>query len=86
MKGASLPLVECFRMDHRLINRLALNSGSDFYRGVKAMLIDKTKKPKWNIQHIEDVPESMIDQFFSPLAATQELQLPLLYGSENSKL
>jgi len=39
----------------------------DFYEGVRAALIDKDQKPRWNPDRLDKVSESDIDRFFAPL-------------------
>ena len=37
----------------------------EFTEGVRALLIDKDKKPKWAFEHFSHVPASLMDNFFS---------------------
>ncbi len=37
----------------------------DFIEGVRALIIDKDKAPRWTPRGIEDVNEAMVDAFFS---------------------
>jgi enoyl-CoA hydratase/carnithine racemase len=46
----------CMRPDH------------DFFEGVRALLIDKDQKPRWNPSRIEDVTPAMVEAHFKPLA------------------
>jgi len=46
----------CMRPDH------------DFFEGVRALLIDKDQKPKWNPPTIEDVTQAMVEEHFKPLS------------------
>jgi len=39
----------------------------DFYEGIRAALIDKDRKPKWNPKNIEDVNNNEIDLYFESL-------------------
>lgn len=43
--------------------------------GVRAMLIDKDRKPKWNPSRIEDVTDEMVSRFFRPLPNNDELPM-----------
>lgn len=43
--------------------------------GVRAQLIDKDKKPKWEPEHIEDVSEELIKKAFEHLPPDQELDI-----------
>jgi enoyl-CoA hydratase/carnithine racemase len=46
---------ECMRPDH------------DFFEGVRALLIDKDQKPKWNPPTIDGVTRQMVEAHFKPL-------------------
>jgi hypothetical protein len=46
----------CMRPDH------------DFFEGVRALLIDKDEKPKWNPPTIEGVTREMVEAHFKPVA------------------
>lgn len=43
-----------------------LDSGSDFYEGVRAVIIDKDNAPKWSPSRLEDVSQAAVDSFFAP--------------------
>jgi hypothetical protein len=38
----------------------------EFAEGVRALLIDKDKKPKWAFKHFSHVPASVMESFFTP--------------------
>ncbi|MDX1452360.1 MAG: enoyl-CoA hydratase/isomerase family protein, partial [Oleiphilaceae bacterium] len=38
----------------------------EFAEGVRALLIDKDKQPKWAFEHFTHVPASLLESFFSP--------------------
>jgi hypothetical protein len=40
--------------------------GSDFYEGIRAALIDKDKRPKWNPETMADLDEDEIARYFAP--------------------
>jgi len=49
---------------------------SDFYEGIRALLIDKDKKPQWNPPKLELVTDDFVQSFFAPLSdPKQELVL-----------
>jgi 3-hydroxyisobutyryl-CoA hydrolase len=74
-EGAKLSLPDCLKMEYRLSQQFMENS-TDFYEGVRAALIDKDRKPKWNPARLEDVTPEMVDKFFQPLDKDfRELQL-----------
>lgn len=41
--------------------------GEDFFEGIRAAVIDKDRKPKWQIARIEDVPPDEVKLVFAPL-------------------
>jgi enoyl-CoA hydratase len=43
-----------------------LDSGSDFYEGVRAVIIDKDNTPKWSPARLVDVTDAAVDSFFAP--------------------
>lgn len=51
-------------VEFRLAVRMA--SSHDFIEGVRALLIDKDNKPRWNPARIEDVGAAAIDDLFAP--------------------
>jgi hypothetical protein len=42
---------------------------------VRAVLVDKDKKPKWNPAKLEEVTDEMVQKYFSPLPSDATLQL-----------
>lgn len=53
-EGAGKSLAECLRMEFRMVHQCVLGK-SDFVEGVRALLIDKTGKPKWDPPSIQQV-------------------------------
>ena len=53
-----------FEMDSMLA--LHFSCSGDFLEGVRALLIDKCKKPQWNPQLIEEIEPEMIRSYFTP--------------------
>lgn len=64
---------ESLNRDYRLACRFL--EGHDFSEGVRAMLIDKDKSPKWQPAAIADVNEADVEGYFAPLP-DDELALP----------
>lgn len=72
-RGKSMTLPECLKMEYRIACRVL--EGKDFYEGVRAVLVDKDNKPKWDPAKLEDVKESDVQACFQPLPYNLELQL-----------
>lgn len=72
-RGKSLTLPESLKMEYRMACRVT--DGKDFYEGVRAVLVDRDNKPKWNPAKLEEVKDSDIQAIFEPLPYNLELQL-----------
>jgi enoyl-CoA hydratase len=62
-RGRRLDLAGCLRMEYRMVHRL-LEAG-DFAEGVRALLVDKDKAPRWRHGCIEDVPPAEVEACFA---------------------
>jgi enoyl-CoA hydratase/carnithine racemase len=62
-RGASMSLAECFKME--LIMSCRCGMLGEFQEGVRALLVDKDRSPKWLFPQLEDVPQTCIDAFFT---------------------
>jgi enoyl-CoA hydratase/carnithine racemase len=71
-EGARLEFDQCMKMEFRMVNRVI--AGHDFYEGVRATIIDKDNKPRWQPATLAEVTEAGIEAYFAPLA---EGELPL---------
>lgn len=74
-RGRVMPLVECFRMDNRIIRRLTRDTSSEFYIGVRAKLLTKSEPPRWNYSSLDEVSDALVSSYFAPLPPEDELQL-----------
>ncbi|VVE52543.1 enoyl-CoA hydratase/isomerase family protein [Pandoraea fibrosis] len=61
-KGRRLDLADAFRME-LVLGHHAFASG-DFVEGVRALLIDKDKQPRWRYPTLADVPAGQVEAFF----------------------
>jgi enoyl-CoA hydratase len=66
-------LEECLNMEYRLTVRLYEHG--EFPEGVRALLVDKDKAPKWSPTRLEAVTPAMVEAFFAQLPADEELGL-----------
>lgn len=73
--GAKLSFNACLNMEYRIMMRCMQDKSSDFYEGVRALLVDKDKKPKWNPSTLEKVSDEKVDSFFAKLPPAIELNL-----------
>lgn len=70
----ALPALEAaLNVEYRLTTRLFEHG--EFIEGVRALIVDKDKCPKWNPPRLEDVSAEMLEAFFAPLPAGAELGL-----------
>ena len=62
-RGATLSLGECFAMELDLIQ--AAMEHPDMLEGIRALIVDKDNKPRWNPGSLAQVSASDIDRFFT---------------------
>lgn len=72
--GYTSSIGEDLQMEYRMTQAF-MKEGSDFYRGVRATLVDKDGKPEWSPAKLEDVTQDMVDSYFAPLGEN-EWQIP----------
>ena len=63
--GAMLSMRSCMRMEFRILNRML--AGHDFFEGIRAAIIDKGDKPRWDPPTLEQIDHAEIDRYFAPL-------------------
>ena len=73
-KGAHLNLREVLEMEYRVSQRCM--EGSDFYEGIRALLVDRDNNPVWKPSCLEDVSYNLVSSYFSHLQDDRELALP----------
>jgi len=61
---------KCLKMEYR-IGQVTLRTGSDFYEGIRAALVDKDRNPKWNPATLEGVTEAMVAASFEELGENE---------------
>ncbi len=73
-KAGDLPgLEKALRMEYRLTVRLF--ERGEFLEGIRALLIDKDKRPQWNPARLEDLSDEAVDAMFAPLPDGGDLSL-----------
>ncbi|GMF18778.1 unnamed protein product [Phytophthora lilii] len=75
-QGAVKTCAECFQMEYRMATRMMENP--DFFEGVRSVVVDKDRNPKWAKRDITKVTTKEVEAFFQPLDKDQEL---ILYPS-----
>lgn len=55
-------LVECYDMDSIMAGHFF--RGHDIFEGIRAILIEKTKDPKWEYTSLQDIPEEVVLTYF----------------------
>lgn len=58
-----MSLADCFRMEANMSCRCG--ESGEFQEGVRALLIDKDMSPKWKFESVEDVPQDVVEHFFT---------------------
>ena len=73
-KARTLPSLEAaLNVEYRLVTRLFEHG--EFIEGVRALIVDKDKSPRWNPPRLEEVTSEMLEAFFAPLPPGQGLGL-----------
>jgi enoyl-CoA hydratase/carnithine racemase len=63
-RARTLDLADCFRMELNLV-RGCLDQG-DFFEGIRALIIDKDRDPRWRPASLGEVDRESIERFFHP--------------------
>ena len=63
--GRDMDFNACMVMEYRMSQ--ACMAGREFYEGVRAMLVDKDRSPKWEPDALTAVTEDMVNAYFAPL-------------------
>ncbi len=71
MVGRDCDLDAALGLEYRLTQHVM--AGHDFYEGIRAMLIDRDRKPQWRPATLPEVSDSMVDGYFAPIG-DRELQ------------
>lgn len=69
-RGSMMSFDECLKMEFRLVSRIVLD-GKDFYEGVRALLVEKDKSPKWRPATLDAVSQADIQAHFADLGADE---------------
>ena len=72
-QGGALDFATCMRAEFRIVSRVI--RGHDFYEGVRAVIVDKDNKPRWQPAKLAEVSDVDVERHFAPLGP-DELKLP----------
>jgi len=61
-RGRSMNIHDVFKMEFRMAQGFMHHS--EFFEGVRALLFDKDKNPKWMHKHVSEVKQAEVDYFF----------------------
>lgn len=76
-QGAVKNCAECFQMEYRVASRMMENP--DFFEGVRSVIVDKDRSPKWAFKDVSQISRDEVLHFFAPLGEDKEL---VLYDAE----
>ncbi|MBM6582089.1 enoyl-CoA hydratase/isomerase family protein [Microvirga sp. BT689] len=68
-RGASLDFEEAMKVEFRIVSRIG--DGHDFYEGVRAVIIDKDNRPRWQPDTLEALDPAVIERHFAGLGARE---------------
>ena len=64
-RGKDWDFETCMRAEFRIVSRIV--RGHDFYEGVRAVIVDKDNKPRWQPATLAEVNEGEVVRHFAPL-------------------
>ena len=72
-RGGQWDFETCMRTEFRIVSRVIQDH--DFYEGVRAVIVDKDNKPRWQPSTLAAVSAAEVERHFAPLASG-DLDLP----------
>lgn len=79
-RGGAMSFEQAMIAEYRIVSRIIRDT--DFYEGVRSVIIDKDNAPKWNPASLEGIDPARIEAHFSPLP--QDLTFPKVPGESAS--
>lgn len=64
-QGQGLDFRDSMRLEYRIVTRIL--AATDFFEGVRAVIIDKDQQPRWRPDRLDAVTDEQIDAYFAPL-------------------
>jgi enoyl-CoA hydratase len=69
IRGRGFEIEDALALEYRLTQHVM--SGHDFYEGVRAVLVDKDQRPRWDPPTLAAVDEAMVEAYFAPLGEAE---------------
>jgi enoyl-CoA hydratase len=64
-RGSALTLAECLEMEYQLAIRICKTP--EFLEGVRAMVIDKDRTPRWNPSSVEELSDASLEKLWGEI-------------------
>jgi enoyl-CoA hydratase len=64
-RGKGVDLAGALKLEFRVVQHIMKEH--DFFEGVRSVLIDKDKNPRWQFPTVDQVPDDLIEQYFASL-------------------
>jgi len=78
---------EELQMEYRLSQAFLMRPDSDFYRGIRSVLVERSKEPvQWSPSKLEDVTDDMVQSYFTTSLGEYEWNIPDTTTTNSSKL
>ncbi|WP_422375751.1 enoyl-CoA hydratase/isomerase family protein [Roseibium sp.] len=61
-RGGDLSFNECMKLEYRIVSRIL--QGTEFYEGIRAVLVDKDQNPKWTPSQFGQVDSADLASYF----------------------
>jgi len=61
-RGADLSFNDCMKLEYRIVSRIV--QGTEFYEGIRAVLVDKDQNPKWSPSQFSQVDSADLASYF----------------------
>jgi enoyl-CoA hydratase len=61
-RGGQLSFNECMKLEYRIVSRIL--QGTEFYEGIRAVLVDKDQAPKWSPSQFSQVDSAELASYF----------------------
>jgi enoyl-CoA hydratase len=67
IRGQGFDLAEALKLEYRMTQHVM--AAHDFYEGIRAVLVDKDQKPRWQPPSLAEIDDNAAEAYFAPLGA-----------------